>query len=308
VMIWSIDMGLASVSDNKKVLTSVGSVHYVAIEVIYNQIDKTKFTFQINGNADARSDYRIFTLSKIEQTGSSSSASRVKRGSGRKQCSTGTTAMYHVGNLVLGTVLQEVYSRLVHNNANHETRSITPNDINNPIEESIVRPIRGGLFNQVRTERVEFVHARIRPQHYRPNNRVNFGGGNTSTEYMRQHMNALPGDERGHIVASVFSGPPQLYNMFPQHNSMNRNYHASHLLVDWRETENRMQRHLANGGGDIVWNVGFSYDNLQTARPTSVTYSATFYDRNGNIVDRIEGTLRNCVGNQVLPSGRTCGL
>ena len=45
---------------------------------------------------------------------------------------------------------------------------------------------------------------------------------------MRDNFDALPEDDRGHIVASSLGGPLHLYNMFPQYRSVNRNYLESH--------------------------------------------------------------------------------
>ncbi|CAF2505214.1 unnamed protein product [Rotaria sp. Silwood2] len=302
-MIWSIDQGINVVSDNRKSLSRNGQINYVTMNIIYHQIDSKTFAFQIDGNADARYDYQIFSLAKYTKSGMTQTT-REKRQP--NQCNPpGNHAIYVVGTLVINTILQEIYQRLIQNP--NQIRRIRPNDPNNPIQESIVRQLPRGLF--AHTERVEFVIARITPRHYNPNNRVDFpSSGSTSTQYMRTNLNALAGDERGHIVASVFGGPPVAYNMFPQHRSLNRNYRASHILVDWFEAEARIRQHLGNNRGDVQWEVALSYDDLNTGRPTSVSFSATFYDRNGAVVDRLEGTLRNCEGSMTLPNGRSCGF
>ncbi|CAF2869093.1 unnamed protein product [Rotaria sp. Silwood2] len=302
-MIWSIDQGINILSDNTKSLSRSGQINYAKLNIIYNQIDSKTFAFQIDGNADARYDYEILSLAKYEEYGMLHT-NRQKRQP--NQCNRpGAHGIYVVGTLVINTILQEIYQRLIQNS--NQIRRITPNDPNNPIQESVVRRLPRGLFGY--TERVEFVIARITPRHYNPNNRVNFpSSGSTSTQYMRTNLNALSGDERGHIVASVFNGPPAAYNMFPEHRSLNRNYRASHILIDWFEAEGRIRQHLQNNIGDVQWEVALSYDDLNTGRPTSVSFAAIFYDRNGAVVDRLEGTLRNCEGSMTLPNGRSCGF
>ncbi|UJR08796.1 hypothetical protein I4U23_013052 [Adineta vaga] len=218
--------------------------------------------------------------------------------SSSKTCGVSSTALLYIATAyipIVSDILREIYQRLIRSPSG--TRVINPNDPNNPIQQTIVRTVTHGRFTgRVQTERVEFVVATITPLHYRRNHRVNFpDSGNTSTDYMRQNMNGLVEDERDHIVASMFSGPPELYNMFPQHRSLNRNYRQSHLLVDWYQTELRIREHLENNRGSVRWEVALSYDD-------DSEYSSTEF------FDRILGTLRNCEGEMVLPNGRRCGL
>lgn len=92
--------------------------------------------------------------------------------------------------------------------------------------------------------------------------------------------------------------------MFPQHRTFNRNAGTNHIIVDWWEPEHAMTEFLSNNRGTIAWEVTLAYDNINTARPASVSFSATFFDHNG----QMEGIQRNCPGNQILPNGRCLGL
>ena len=309
-MIWSIDQGLGGVTDNTQALSRSGQVNLVTMQFVYQKLDGNTFAFQINGNADNRYDYQGLGIELVQETGS---ASRKRRGpSNNKQCvvpPTSAQLLYlAVRNLpIITDRIREIYNSLINTNG---IRTVIPNDPNNPIQGSLLRTITHGPFWARRTtERVELVAATITPLHYRANNRVDFpNSGNTSTQYMRDNLDALPEDERGHVVASMFTGPPVLYNMFPQHRSVNRNYQGSHILVDWYQTELRMREFLENNRGYVRWEVALSYDDLNTGRPSSLTYSAIFYNFQNREVDRITGTLRNCEGSMTLPSGRSCGL
>ena len=307
-MIWSIDQGLGAVTDNTDSLSRSGSVNLVTIKFVYQKFDGNVFAFQINGDADNRYDYQGVGVQVIHETGSA----RGKRAgsSNAKSCVVPQTQILYLAARALPIIsdtIRDIYNNLINSNG---VRLVTPNNPSNPIQGSVVRTITHGfLFGRRQTERVELVAATITPLHYRRNNRVDFANsGNTSTQYMRDNLDGLTTDERGHIVASMFSGPPQLYNMFPQHRGVNRNYQESHILVDWYQTEIRIREHLENNRGYVRWEVALSYDNLDVGRPTSLTYSAVFYNFQHQVVDRITGTLRNCEGSMVLPSGRRCGL
>ena len=308
VMIWSIDQGLGSVSDNRQSLSRSGQVNVVTLDFVYQRLSDNTFAFQINGNADNRNDYQGLRIEIVEETGS---ARRKRAGPGNsKSCVVPQTQILYLAARAIPIIsdrIRDLYNNLVNSNG---IRTVTPNDPANPIQGTLVRTLtRGPIWNRRYTERVELVAATITPLHYQRNNRVDFpSSGNTSTQYMRDNLDGLAEDERGHVVASMFSGPPELYNMFPQHRGVNRNYQESHILVDWYQTELRMREHLENNRGYVRWEVALSYDNLITGRPSSLTYSAIFYNFQNQEVDRITGTLRNCEGSMTLPSGRSCGL
>lgn len=307
-MIWSIDQGLGSVSDNTQTLSRSGQVNLATVEFVYQRLPGNTFAFQINGNADNRNDYQGLAVEIVQVTGN---GRRKRAGPGNsKSCVVPQTQIFYLAARALPIIserIRDIYNSLVNSNG---IRLITPNDPANPIQGSLVRSITHGPFwNRRTTERVEVVAATITPLHYRRNNRVDFpDSGNTSTQYMRDYLNALSEDERGHIVASMFTGPPQLYNLFPQHRGVNRNYRESHILVDWYQTEIRMREFLDNNRGYVRWEVALSYDDLTTGRPTSLTYSAVFYNFQNQEVDRITGVLRNCEGSMTLPNGRRCDL
>ena len=308
VMIWSIDQGLGSVSDNRQSLSRSGQVNVVTLEFVYQRLPNNTFAFQINGNADNRNDYQGIGIEIVQETGSTR---RKRNGPGNsKSCVVPQTQILYLAAQALPIIserIRDLYNNLVNSNG---IRLVTPNNPANPIQGTLVRTLtRGPFWARRYTERVELVAATISPLHYRANNRVDFpSSGNTSSQYMRDNLDGLAEDERGHIVASMFSGPPELYNLFPQHRGVNGNYQESHILVDWYQTELRMRDHLSNNRGYVRWEVALSYDNLTTGRPSSLTYSAIFYNFQNQEVDRITGTLRNCEGSMTLPSERSCGL
>ena len=308
VMIWSIDQGLGSVTDNTQTLSRSGYVNMAKIEFVYRRLPGNTFTFQINGNADNRNDYQALAISLNEET----EDVRPKRAgpSDSKLCTAPSQFILFLAAArlsILSQRIREIYDNLINSNG---VRVITPADPASPIQASVVRRIRRGSFSSpTYMERVELVAATINPLHYRPNNRIDFpNSGNTSTQYMRDNLDAIPGDERGHVVASMFSGPPQPYNMFPQHRGVNRNFHESHILFDWYETELRMREFLENNRGYVRWEIALSYDNFTTGRPTSMLYSAIFFNFQDQEVYQITGVLRNCEGSMILPNGRRCDL
>ena len=309
VMIWSIDQGLNIINDNRKTLSRYGQINVAMLEFVYKTIGNT-FRFAINGNADNRMDYQMLSVSVFEQTESG----RGKRaGPGpNKPCLPLTLHLLAIAirNIPFFTEqLQHIYLGLRGNS--NGTRHIVPNDPANPIEEVIVRTIddRWAFIGGRITERVEYLRAEIHPRHYRPNTRIDFpDSGNTSTQYMRANMNAVNGDERGHIVASVLGGPPFLYNMFPQHRSSNRNYLSTHFLTDWYNTEREMAQFLSQNRGYIRWTVALAYDDDNSARPTRIAFEATFLNNQNQVVTRLFGTQQNCEASTRNVNGRCMGF
>ncbi len=117
----------------------------------------------------------------------------------------------------------------------------------NPIQESIVRTITISSAEQSQIDRVEFLRTTIVAAHYHPNHGVNFPNtGNTGIQHMRDNLNALPEDDRGHLVGPVFSGPATAYNMFPQHHSVNHDYKQIHIVNSWCDIERRMRSYQTN--------------------------------------------------------------
>lgn len=81
------------------------------------------------------------------------------------------------------------------------------------------------------------VYAIINPQHLRRGrgSRVSFSSSGQIGRYF-QAISAR-GDERGHIVASTFSGPPAWHNLSPQNARANRNMDYQSITTDWFGTE-----------------------------------------------------------------------
>lgn len=68
-------------------------------------------------------------------------------------------------------------------------------------------------------KRVEHLEAEIHPKHLKTK-RTNFPhSGSLNKAFLAVKG---PGDERGHIIASQFSGPVKWYNLTPQHATLNR--------------------------------------------------------------------------------------
>ena len=98
----------------------------------------------------------------------------------------------------------------------------------------------------------------------------------------------------GHLVASMYGGPPELYNMVPQDRSMNRNYNSVWILNDWRSTEFRIRDWLRKDRGYVHLEVVLGYnDDLSRGRPQNFIYRAVFYSHSDEEQDTWEGDQRN---------------
>lgn len=141
------------------------------------------------------------------------------------------------------------------------------------------------------TIRLEAIEANLDASHYNGRNNVNqvFRSRRDFTEWglsnvrdFRNQFCAEPRDERGHIVADVFGGYPEFYNVFPQARNVNRGRGSI-----WRGLENLMARFLSAGqpggdGGHVIWRVAFYYVDDEDLRPLEIWVRAVFYDANGN--------------------------
>lgn len=153
-------------------------------------------------------------------------------------------------------------------------------------------PMTSAYFRTISrsTIRLEAIEANLDASHYNGRNNVNqvFRSRRDFTEWglsnvrdFRNQFCAEPSDERGHIVADVFGGYPEFYNVFPQARNVNRGRGSI-----WRGLENLMARFLSAGqpggdGGHVIWRVAFYYVDDEDLRPLEIWVRAVFYDLNG---------------------------
>lgn len=143
--------------------------------------------------------------------------------------------------------------------------------------------------------RINYLEAVIQVRHLRSGGRVNF----PRSGLVEQHFKAIkaPGDERGHLVASQFSGPPTIYNISPQNARVNRNKNYQSLNTDWFGAECEVAQFLGKGGNRFVmWSVTMSYIG-DLNRPNEYRLQARFVS-NGKTVTQIDTRLHNPFLNQ----------
>jgi len=104
-----------------------------------------------------------------------------------------------------------------------------------------------------------------------------------------QNLDAVNGDERGHLIAASLGGTNDPYNIVPQHRGTNRRCGAT---SHWITIENEIRAFLnANGDRRVNIHVIVLYDNIIISRrPTGFYVQAVFYESD-NTINRDTG---NC--------------
>lgn len=139
-------------------------------------------------------------------------------------------------------------------------------------------------------ERIIHLNADIKPSHRRSNDRVNFPRSGKIEKYFKAIK--ADGDERGHLVASQFSGPPQWYNLSPQNARVNRNAGYQSLTTDWYGTECEVSKFLSQGGNrHVSWTVDMTYI-LDSNRPDEYHLQVDFFNGNKKLKS-IDSLIRN---------------
>ncbi|XP_022180041.1 uncharacterized protein LOC111040427 [Myzus persicae] len=84
-------------------------------------------------------------------------------------------------------------------------------------------------------------------------------------------------DEQGHVVASVFGGPVETWNLVPQHRSVNRKINAqSSLLNRWDEFEKWTREQLGKkNGAPVKFSIKIKYAANNGCRPIGFEIDAT---------------------------------
>ncbi|XP_060866875.1 uncharacterized protein LOC132942477 [Metopolophium dirhodum] len=84
-------------------------------------------------------------------------------------------------------------------------------------------------------------------------------------------------DEQGHVVASVFGGPVETWNLVPQHRSVNRKINAqSSLLNRWDEFEKWTREQLGKkNGAPVKFTIKIKYAASNGCRPIGFEIDAT---------------------------------
>lgn len=144
-------------------------------------------------------------------------------------------------------------------------------------------------------ERVTVLEAIIHPRHVTTNQRVDFKGSDIERRF--QQVKHDDSDERGHLLASQFSGPPEWYNLTPQNVRVNRNLGYRSITLSWFEAECEVRKFLLEGGQRfVIWNVGMNYIG-ESHRPTSYHLKVQFWD-SGRLDHAIDTTVRNPFGKE----------
>ena len=88
-------------------------------------------------------------------------------------------------------------------------------------------------------------------------------------------MQQLPGDDKGHLLASSLGGPLEDWNLAPQLRRLNRGDGSG---VGWRNLENEIHTYLQKRCGYVHWFLVVGYLHSGSRRPNSFVVQATFYD------------------------------
>lgn len=125
---------------------------------------------------------------------------------------------------------------------------------------------------------VYVMRARISSSTLQP--RESFGHG--IAKRMRE-LNALPSDERGHILASTLGGPKDVINIIPQAAKVNRVTFTGDTSF-WRIHEEDLRKMITQHPGSYInWLIVLNYGNLiqEDLRPTEFVVSHVTHYANG---------------------------
>lgn len=100
-------------------------------------------------------------------------------------------------------------------------------------------------FGQGNRERIDHLYAEIHPKHLSKNNSMNFPTSGSVEDWYKGIR--APGDERGHLVSSQFSGPPNWYNLSPQNARVNRDRGHMSISTDWYESLKKVLNDMCLG-------------------------------------------------------------
>lgn len=166
-----------------------------------------------------------------------------------------------------------------------------PNRPNMPIRKVITDEGEGGV------ERIKSLYAEIYPRHLTINGRVNFPTSGDIDVWFQKIKTEK--DERGHLVASQFSGPPEWYNLSPQNPRVNRNEGYQSILTDWFSTEREARNFLEEKDKDkkyknryVKWSVELIYDG-RSVRPEKYKIRVTKVDNDAGTSNSIDACIDN---------------
>lgn len=144
--------------------------------------------------------------------------------------------------------------------------AVVVNEPGNPITSYTTSTGRNGI------ERVTHLEAVIRTDHVGVSRR-SFG---TDINHAFA-LSSNPGDERGHLLGSQFSGPPVLYNLGAQTRQVNRNVGFESVLDTWYGEERKVRTFLDMGGDRKVnWKVDLLY-NDDSNRPSEYRLDVEYF-------------------------------
>lgn len=142
-------------------------------------------------------------------------------------------------------------------------------------------------------ERVDYIEATILPRHISKQSRIDFPTGGPLDEKFL--LTRHPGDERGGLIGSQFSGPPEWYNLSPYNARANRKTGYRAITADWFKLECAIRLFLNKGsqGGErfVTWKGNQTYVG-DSNRPDSYFVSVEF-NHNGEVVETKKEKFRN---------------
>lgn len=103
-------------------------------------------------------------------------------------------------------------------------------------------------------------------------NRTNFSGNKWQTRM--NELDCDKGDERGHVLASVFGGPAEMWNLVPQYSSVNRKLHKENSVLNrWYEFEYFTRTQLKTNNS-VKFTIKIEYASQNGCRPIGFEINA----------------------------------
>lgn len=298
-MIWSIDQGIEQTSGSTSLMRS----GFLNINNVNLQVYFVYTVFGFVARYNITSDYSyvgdeltgnfvtISTLDTATPTCDSAVGTFDSISASMSTCTATPTQTLNTAPTPIPTIFWDTIVDVLLNDPGIQEAAID-GDNSDPTIMVLIRPLSGGF-------RVEYVEALIFPTHL-GQQRTNFNDADST--YMVAVLDAITGDERGHLVADSLGGRPIRTNLTPQSSYINRNAGGRNIITSWFTAEAEARNWLKDERSDgrltsyVRWRVALHYDNDTIGRATYFSLVSTMF-RNGVQVD-YTGTLnyRMCNG------------
>jgi hypothetical protein len=107
-------------------------------------------------------------------------------------------------------------------------------------------------------------------------------------------MNAQPGDEKGHFIASMFSGSPMWYNLMPLHKGSNHNV-GNKMVQTYADMEREIAKFLKDNGSTSRVKLDMIAVPVNQPRPDGFELRVSKFVGNRRVQEQ-EGYIPNCKG------------